>query len=59
MLMSQAERAYKVLQQLTDEKDAPTGEDFDSWTLRVVEAIAEKLKNLELKVAKLTVKGNK
>ena len=57
--MSQAERAYKVLQQLTDEKDAPTGEDFDSWTLRVVEAIAEKLKNLELKVAKLTVKGNK
>ena len=57
--MSQAERAYKVLQQLTNEKDVPSGEDFDSWTLRVIEAIAEKLKNLELKVAKLTVKGNK
>ena len=57
--MSQAERAYKVLKQLTDEKDAPKVEDFDSWTLRVIEAIAEKLKNLELKVAKLTVKGNK
>ena len=57
--MSQAERAYKVLQQLTNDKEAPTGEDFDSWTLRVIEAIAEKLKNLELKVAKLTVKGNK
>jgi len=57
--MSQAERAYKVLQQLTNDKEAPSGEDFDSWTLRVIEAIAEKLKSLELKVAKLTVKGNK
>ena len=55
--MSQAERAYKVLQELTNDKEAPTGEDFDSWTLRVIEAIAEKLKKLELKVAKLTVKG--
>jgi len=55
--MSQAERAWKVLQELTNDKKAPGGEDFDSWTLRVVEAIAEKLKKLELKVAKLTVKG--
>jgi hypothetical protein len=57
--MSQAERAYKVLQQLTNEKEAPSGEDFDSWTLRVVEAIAKKISDLELKVAKLTVKGTK
>tara|TARA_Y100000034_G_scaffold3317_1_gene4005 strand:+ start:181 stop:354 length:174 start_codon:yes stop_codon:yes gene_type:complete len=57
--MSQAERAYKVLQQLTNEKEAPSGEDFDSWTLRVIEALAAKIKELELKVAKLTVKGTK
>ena len=57
--MSQAERAYKVLQQLTNDKEAPSGENFDSWTLRVIEALAEKLKVLELKVAKLTVKGTK
>ena len=57
--MSQAERAYKVLQQLTNDKEAPSGENFDSWTLRVIEALAEKIKGLELKVAKLTVKGNK
>ena len=57
--MSQAERAYKVLQQLTNDKEAPSGENFDSWTLRVVEALAEKIKVLELKVAKLTVKGTK
>jgi hypothetical protein len=57
--MSQAERAYKVLQQLTNDKEAPSGENFDSWTLRVIEALADKIKALELKVAKLTVKGNK
>ena len=57
--MSQAERAYKVLQQLTNDKEAPSGENFDSWTLRVIEALAEKIKALELKVAKLTVKGTK
>jgi len=57
--MSQAERAYKVLQQLTNDKEAPSGENFDSWTLRVIEALAEKIKALELKVAKLTVKGIK
>ena len=57
--MSQAERAYKVLQQLTNEKEAPSGEDFDSWTLRVIEALAAKIKELELKIAKLTVKGTK
>jgi hypothetical protein len=57
--MSQAERAYKVLQQLTNDKEAPSGENFDSWTLRVIEALAEKIKQLELKVAKLTVKGIK
>ena len=57
--MSQAERAYKVLQQLTNDKEAPSGEDFDSWTLRVIEALADKIKALELKVAKLTVKGTK
>jgi len=57
--MSQAERAYKVLQQLTNDKEAPSGENFDSWTLRVVEALANKVKELELKVAKLTVKGTK
>ena len=57
--MSQAERAYKVLQQLTDSKEAPEGEDFDSWILNIVEAIAEKFKKLELKIAKLTVKGTK
>jgi len=57
--MSQAESAYKVLQQLTNDKEAPSGENFDSWTLRVIEALAEKIKALELKVAKLTVKGTK
>ena len=57
--MSQAERAYKVLQQLTNDKEAPSGENFDSWTLRVIEALAAKIKELELKVAKLTVKGTK
>tara|TARA_R100001244_G_scaffold25737_1_gene26058 strand:+ start:176 stop:349 length:174 start_codon:yes stop_codon:yes gene_type:complete len=57
--MSQAERAYKVLQQLTNDKEAPSGENFDSWTLRVIEALADKITKLELKVAKLTVKGNK
>ena len=57
--MSQAERAYKVLQQLTNDKEAPSGEDFDSWTLRVIEALAAKIKKLELKIAKLTVKGTK
>ena len=57
--MSQAERAYKVLQELTNDKEAPSGEDFDSWTLRVIEALAAKIKELELKVAKLTVKGTK
>ena len=57
--MSQAERAYKVLQQLTNDKEAPSGENFDSWTLRVIEALADKIKALELKVAKLTVKGIK
>ena len=57
--MSQAERAYKVLQQLTNDKEAPSGENFDSWTLRVIEALADKIKALELKVAKLTVKGTK
>ncbi len=57
--MSQAERAYKVLQQLTNDKEAPSGEDFDSWILNIVEAIAEKFKKLELKIAKLTVKGIK
>jgi hypothetical protein len=54
--MSQAERAYKVLQELTN-KEAPSGEDFDSWTLRVVEALTAKVKDLELKVAKMTIKG--
>jgi len=57
--MSQAERAYQVLQQLTNDKEAPSGENFDSWTLRVIEALADKITKLELKVAKLTVKGNK
>ena len=57
--MSQAERAYKVLQQLTDEQTPPSGENFDSWTLRVIEALVDKITKLELKVAKLTVKGNK
>jgi hypothetical protein len=57
--MSQAERAYKVLQQLTNNKEAPSGENFDSWTLRVIEALADKITKLELKVAKLTVKGTK
>jgi hypothetical protein len=57
--MSQAERAYKVLQQLTNNKEAPSGENFDSWTLRVIEALADKVTKLELKVAKLTVKGTK
>ena len=57
--MSQAERAYKVLQQLTNNTEAPSGEDFDSWTLRVIEALADKIKELELKVAKLIVKGTK
>jgi hypothetical protein len=56
--MSQAERAYKVLQQLTGEKQPPSGEEFDSWTLRVVELLVTELNKVKLEVAKLK-KGTK
>lgn len=54
--MSQAKRAYSVLQKLTS-KDAPQGEDFDSWTLRCVEALADKVSALELELSKLRIKN--
>jgi hypothetical protein len=47
--MSQAERAYSVLQKLTSKK-APAGEDFDSWTLRCIEALTDKVELLEAKL---------
>lgn len=53
--MSQAERAYSVLQKLTS-KDAPKGEEFNDWTLRCVEALAAKVASLELEIAKLRIK---
>jgi hypothetical protein len=53
--MSQSERAYQVLQTLTAKETPPSGENFDSWTLRVVELLTEKVKNLELEVSKLKV----
>ena len=55
--MSQAQRAYQVLQKLSQEKEPPSGEDFDSWTLRVIELLTEKLSKSELEIAKLKVKG--
>jgi len=55
--MSQAQRAYQVLQTLSKEQEPPAGEDFDSWTLRVVELLTEKISKLELEIAKLKVKG--
>jgi len=54
--MSQAERAYSVLQKLTS-KSAPKGEEFDSWTLRCVEALVDKVSKLELEVSKLRIKS--
>ena len=54
--MSQAERAYSVLQKLTS-KSAPKGEEFDSCTLRCVEALVDKVSKLELEVSKLRIKS--
>jgi hypothetical protein len=54
--MSQAERAYSVLQKLTT-KEAPKGEDFDSWTLRCIEALVAKVSKLELELTKLRIKN--
>ncbi len=53
--MSRAERAYSVLQKLTT-KEAPKGEDFDSWTLRCIEALTDKVSKLELELTKLRIK---
>jgi hypothetical protein len=53
--MSQAERAYSVVQKLTT-KDAPKGEDFNSWTLRCIEALENKVSKLELELSKLRIK---
>jgi hypothetical protein len=54
--MSQAERAYSVLQKLTT-KGAPQGESFDSWILTCVEALADKVSKLELELSKLRIKN--
>jgi hypothetical protein len=56
--MSQAERAYKILQQLTGEKQPPSGEGFDSWSLRVIELLVKELNKVKLEIAKLK-KGTK
>ena len=53
--MSQAERAYSVVQKLTT-KNAPKGEDFNSWTLRCIEALTDKVSEMELELAKLRIK---
>jgi hypothetical protein len=53
--MSQAERAYSVLQKLTS-KDAPKGEEFNDWALRCIEALTTKVTDLELEIAKLRIK---
>ena len=53
--MSQAERAYSVVQKLTS-KDAPKGEDFNSWTLRCIETLESKVSKLELELSKLRIK---
>ena len=53
--MSQAERAYSVVQKLTT-KNAPKGEDFDSWTLRCIEALESKVSAMEVEIAKLRIK---
>ena len=55
--MSQAERAYSVVQKLTS-KDAPKGEDFNSWTLRCIEALEDKVSKLELELSKLRIKND-
>ena len=55
--MSQAERAYSVVQKLTT-KDAPKGEDFDSWTLRCIEALTDKVSAMDLELTKLRIKTN-
>ena len=53
--MSQAERAYSVLQKLTS-KDAPKGEEFDSWALRCIEALTDKVSAMDLELTKLRIK---
>ena len=55
-MSNQAERAYSVLQKLTS-KDAPKGEDFDTWTLRCIEALEAKVSSLELELSKLRIKN--
>lgn len=55
-MSSQAERAYSVLQKLTS-NEAPKGEDFDTWTLRCIEALADKVSELELELSKLRIKN--
>lgn len=54
--MNQAEKAYQILQKLTTES-APSGEDFQSWALRCIEALTDKILSLELEVSKLKVKN--
>ena len=55
--MSQAERAYSVVQKLTS-KDPPKGEEFNSWTLRCIEALEDKVSKLELELSKLRIKND-
>lgn len=55
--MSQAERAYSVLQKLTS-KDAPKGEQFDAWALRCIEALTDKVSAMELELAKSRIKND-
>lgn len=54
--MSQAERAYSVLQKLTN-KNAPSGEKFEDWTLRCIEALSDKVASLELELSKVRIKN--
>jgi len=55
--MTQATQAYQLLQKLTDDKNAPAGEDFQVWTFRCIEALTNKILDLELEVSKLKVKN--
>lgn len=54
--MSQAERAYSVLQKLTT-KNAPKGEEFDAWALRCIEALTDKVSAMELELTKIRIKN--
>jgi hypothetical protein len=51
-----SEQAYKLLQTLTT-KDAPKGEEFDTWVLRCIQALSDKVGVLELELSKLRIKN--